>query len=47
MQICTGHFIPIIIIKMAISGTFEHSNRISESRINEIKRKQYFKYKYI
>ena len=32
---------------MAISGIFEHLNRITESKINEIKRKQYFKYKYI
>lgn len=32
---------------MAISGIFEHLNRIAEYRINEIKRKQYFKYKYI
>ena len=32
---------------MAISGNFEDLNRLAESRINEIKQKLYFKYKYI
>ncbi len=32
---------------MAIFHIFEHLKQITNSRINQIKRKQHFKYKYI